>query len=46
MSCLEHGEDLEGSLIPYRGRVLRQNEKGFAAFNEALKTRAEDERHT
>ncbi len=41
VTVLEHGEDFRGILIPFMGKVLRQNEMGFAAFNEALKERAE-----
>lgn len=40
-TALEHGEEFRGILIPFMGRVLRQTEVGFLAFNEALKARAE-----
>ena len=46
VTVLEHGEDFNGILIPFMGKVLRKNEKGYEAFNEALKNRSEDERHT
>ncbi len=46
VTVLEHGEDFRGILIPFMGKVLRQNEKGFAAFNEALKNRVEHKRHS
>jgi len=38
---LEHGEQFRGLLVPFAGRVLRDAGGGFAAFNAALKARAE-----
>ena len=40
-TTLEHGEDFRGILIPFMGKILRETEEGFVAFNEALKQRVE-----
>ena len=36
-----HGEAFSGLLVPFFGSVLAKTEAGFAAMNEALKTRCE-----
>lgn len=33
---LNHGENFGGILIPFMGKVLKETEEGFRAFNEAL----------
>ncbi|BBG01402.1 MULTISPECIES: SRPBCC domain-containing protein [Pseudonocardia] len=38
---LEHREEFRGLLVPLAGRVVRDAGAGFAAFNSALKARAE-----
>lgn len=35
---LHHGENFGGILIPMMGKLLRETEEGFLAFNEALAT--------
>lgn len=40
-TTLEHGEEFRGILIPFVGKVLRETEEGFVAFNDAIKRRVE-----
>ena len=40
-TLLEHGEEFRGILIPFMGKMLRETEEGFMAFNQALKKRVE-----
>jgi hypothetical protein len=41
-----HSEQFSGLLVPLFGRLLRDTEREFEAFNEALKTRCEGEERT
>jgi hypothetical protein len=41
---LIHSESFSGILVPLLGGMLRKTERGFVAFNEALKRRVEEAR--
>lgn len=36
---LDHSESFRGALVPFVGRVLKETEAGFKAFNQALEER-------
>lgn len=38
---LVHGEEFTGLLVPFSGKLLADTERGFTAFNDAIRARAE-----